>query len=572
MFPKELERRGRYLEHRRFHCYHTETAMLRYIRRLEGYDLALNRSMIPLGSCTMKLNPTSAMMPLSWPKFNALHPFIPTEQAAGYQQIFRSLSEYLASITGLPGVSLQPNSGAQGEYSGLMVIRAYHRDRGELERDIALIPSSAHGTNPASAAMAGMQVVVVACRKDGSVDLQSLKEKAQKLSKRIACLMITYPSTHGVFEQDILEICRIVHETGGAVYMDGANMNALVGLVIPAQLGVDVCHLNLHKTFSIPHGGGGPGMGPLCVAERFIPYLPSHPFLREGSSPKDGLNGNKSSFAMSANSTSSASSASSPNSASSSSSAIPAVSAAPWGSASILTISYAYIRMLGGAGLAEVSRYAILNANYLKSRLEMAYPLLYAGEQGRVAHELILDMRPFQRFGIGVDDVAKRLIDYGFHAPTMSWPVAGTLMIEPTESEDKKELDRFCDAMLAIREEIRAVEEGHVGSLDNPLKNAPHTAQQLCSSSWDHPYSRQEAAYPLEGQTAWKFWPPVARVDNGYGDRNLFCSCPSPQELQERQERLNAEDTAEDSAATDIKAEAGAAAVGSAEKRELAPL
>ena len=447
--------------------------------------------MIPLGSCTMKLNAASEMLPITWPEFGKIHPFAPVEQTAGYQQIFRELEAMLCEITGFAGVSLQPNSGAQGEFAGLMVIRQYHLDRGDTHRDVVLIPASAHGTNPASAAMAGMRVVSVATAPNGNVDVADLRAKAAGHRDRLSCLMITYPSTHGVFEDEIKEICAIVHEHGGQVYMDGANMNAQVGLTSPASIGADVCHLNLHKTFAIPHGGGGPGMGPIGVAAHLAPYLPGHPLARTGGER-----------------------------------AIPAVSAAPWGSASILLISYAYIRMLGASGVTDATRYAILNANYIKARLEQHYPVLYARANGRVAHELIFDLRMFKAAGIEEMDVAKRLMDFGFHAPTVSFPVAGTLMVEPTESEDKAEIDRFCDAMIQIRREIEAVVTGRADRADNVLKNAPHTAEAIAASDWSHPYSREEAAFPLPFVRAHKFWPSVGRIDNPYGDRNLMCSCP----------------------------------------------
>jgi glycine dehydrogenase len=474
-----------------FNTHHSETEMMRYIRSLERKDLGLDSSMIPLGSCTMKLNAATEMLPITWNPFSRMHPFAPEEQAVGYTHVFRELEAALCEITGFAKVSLQPNSGAQGEFTGLMVIRAYHHDRGDQQRDVVLIPSSAHGTNPASAVTAGMRVVVVRSRADGSVDVDDLKAKAAAHRDHLACLMITYPSTHGVFEDDIRQICEIVHEHGGQVYMDGANMNAQVGLTSPAAIGADVCHLNLHKTFAIPHGGGGPGMGPIGVTRHLAPFLPGHPIVHVG--------GEK---------------------------AIHAVSAAPWGSASILLISYGYIRMLGADGLADATRHAILNANYIKARLEGHYPVLYSRANGRVAHELIFDLRVFKAGGIEEMDVAKRLIDYGFHAPTVSFPVAGTLMVEPTESEDKAELDRFCDAMIAIRGEIEDVISGKVDALDNVLKNSPHTAAAVTASEWSHPYSREKAAFPLPFVREHKYWAPVGRIDNVYGDRNLFCSCP----------------------------------------------
>ena len=491
-----LARTTPFLTHPVFNSHHSETQMMRYIRGLERKDIGLDTSMIPLGSCTMKLNAATEMLPITWEHFSRVHPFVPRDQAEGYAQIVRELEDALCAITGFAAVSLQPNSGAQGELTGLMVIRAYHRERGESHRDVVLIPASAHGTNPASAAMAGMRVVVVATAPSGDVDIDDLKRKAAEHADRLACLMITYPSTHGVFEDGIRTICEIVHSHGGQVYMDGANMNAQVGLTSPAAIGADVCHLNLHKTFAIPHGGGGPGMGPIGVATHLVPYLPGHPLIAVG--------GEK---------------------------AIPSVSAAPWGSASILLISYAYIRMLGAAGVTDATRYAILNANYIKARLETHYPVLYTRKNGRVAHELIFDLRSFKSAGIDEMDVAKRLIDYGFHAPTVSFPVAGTLMVEPTESEDKGELDRFCDAMIQIRAEIDDVIAGRADARDNVLKNAPHTAAAVTASDWPHPYSREQAAFPLSWVRAKKFWPSVARIDNPYGDRNLFCSCPPVDEI-----------------------------------------
>jgi glycine dehydrogenase len=499
--PPSLRRTSKYLTHPVFNSHHSETKMMRYIRSLERKDVGLDTSMIPLGSCTMKLNAASEMLPVTWPQFSRMHPFVPDRQAAGYRQIFDELRHALCRVTGLAAVSLQPNSGAQGEFAGLMVIRAYHHDRGQAERDVVLIPASAHGTNPASASMAGLKVVVVACDSNGYVVLDDLRAKAEQYKKTLSSLMVTYPSTYGVFEEDIKEICRVVHENGGQVYMDGANMNAQVGLTSPASIGADVCHLNLHKTFAIPHGGGGPGMGPIAVAEHLAPYLPGHPVVKVGGTQ-----------------------------------AIPAIAAAPWGSASILLISYGYIRMLGAAGMTDATRYAILNANYLKARLQGQYDVLYANHNGRVAHEMIFDLRPFKHgAGPSVDeqDVAKRLMDYGFHAPTVSFPVAGTMMIEPTESESKDELDRFCDALIAIRKEIQEVVEGNADPTDNVLKNAPHTADEVTSDSWTHPYSRQQAAYPLPYVRANKIWPAVARIDNPYGDRNLICSCPPMEAYEE---------------------------------------
>lgn len=491
-YSEAIARRSAFLTHPVFHEHQSETGMMRYLKRLERRDIGLDTSMIPLGSCTMKLNAAAAMIPVSWKSIGGVHPFVPIEQAKGYTQIFSELESALRVITGLDAVSLQPNSGAQGEFAGLMVVRAYHRSRGEGSRSVVLIPSSAHGTNPASAAMAGMRVVVVGCDSQGNVDMEDLRSKAMKHSDSLCALMITYPSTYGVFEQNIREICKIVHEHSGQVYMDGANMNAQVGLTSPAAIGADVCHLNLHKTFAIPHGGGGPGMGPIAVAKHLAPYLPQHSFIQSKS--KDS---------------------------------IPSVTAAPWGSASILTISYAYIRMLGAEGLTDASRYAILNANYLKARLETHYDVLYSLPNGRVAHELILDLRPFRESaGIDEQDVAKRLIDYGFHAPTVSFPVPGTMMVEPTESEPLEELDRFCEALIGIRQEIQEIVDGVVGQEDNVLKNAPHTAVMVASDTWTHSYSREKAAFPKSFVRAQKFWPSVGRIDNSHGDRNLMCSCP----------------------------------------------
>jgi glycine dehydrogenase len=489
--PASLRRTSAFLTHPVFTSHRSETQMMRYVRRLERKDVGLDTSMIALGSCTMKLNAASEMRPLSWEPFARMHPFAPVEQAAGYARIRAGLERALSAITGLEAVSLQPNSGAQGELAGLMVIRAYLRDRGEGSRDVVLIPSSAHGTNPASATMAGLQVVVVACDAGGNVDLADLRAKAAAHRDALAALMITYPSTHGVFEEQVREVCAIVHEHGGQVYLDGANMNAQVGLTSPGRIGADVCHLNLHKTFAIPHGGGGPGMGPIAVAKHLAPYLPRHPVIPVGGER-----------------------------------AIPPVAAAPWGSASILLISYAYICLLGARGLTDATRYAILNANYVKARLERHYPVLYTGTGGGVAHELIFDLRAFKRHGIEEQDVAKRLMDYGFHAPTVSFPVPGTLMVEPTESESKDELDRFCEAMIAIRSEIRAVIDGEADPRDNVLKNAPHTAAAVAADAWPHPYTREQAAFPLPFVRATKFWPPVGRIDNPYGDRNLVCACP----------------------------------------------
>ncbi|MGH8353204.1 MAG: aminomethyl-transferring glycine dehydrogenase [Pseudomonas sp.] len=492
--PAALLRQTAVLQHAVFNRYHSETELMRYLRRLADKDLALDRSMIPLGSCTMKLNAASEMIPVTWAEFGNLHPFAPAEQSQGYRQLTDELEAMLCAATGYDAISLQPNAGSQGEYAGLLAIRAYHHSRGDYLRDICLIPSSAHGTNPATANMAGMRVVVVACDARGNVDVADLRAKAEEHQARLAALMITYPSTHGVFEEAIREICAIVHDNGGQVYIDGANMNAMVGLCAPGQFGGDVSHLNLHKTFCIPHGGGGPGVGPIGVKAHLVPFLPGHGQMER----KTG-----------------------------------AVSAAPFGSASILPITWMYIRMMGGAGLKRASQLAILNANYIARRLEEHYPVLYSGSNGLVAHECILDLRPLKETsGISVDDVAKRLIDFGFHAPTMSFPVAGTLMIEPTESEAKEELDRFIEAMICIREEIRAVERGELDQDDNPLKNAPHTAAELVGE-WAHGYSREQAVYPSAALIEAKYWPPVGRVDNVYGDRNLVCACPSMEAYQE---------------------------------------
>ncbi|MCH8957535.1 aminomethyl-transferring glycine dehydrogenase [candidate division KSB1 bacterium] len=497
-FPDNLRRKTPYLQHPVFNKNHSETRMMRYIKILENRDLSLTTSMIPLGSCTMKLNAASEMLPVSWPEFSNIHPFAPLEQTRGYLQIFAELEAALCEITGFSAVSLQPNSGAQGEYAGLLVIRAYHRDRGEGGRDIVLIPSSAHGTNPASAIMAGMKVAIIKCDRFGNIDVEDLQNKAVEHKEDLAALMVTYPSTHGVFESKIQEICKIIHDNGGQVYMDGANLNAQVGLTSPAIIGADVCHLNLHKTFSIPHGGGGPGMGPIAVAKHLEPYLPKHPMIKVGGEKGIG-----------------------------------AISATPWGSPSILLISYAYIKMLGGDGMTKASKVAILNANYIKSRLQKAFPVLYTDEKGRIAHEMIFDLRPFKMAGVDAEDVAKRLMDYGFHAPTISFPVPGTMMIEPTESEAKEELDRFCDAVLAICREIKEIEEGKVNPENNVLKNAPHTAAEVTADTWEHPYSREKAAYPLPYIKENKFWPPVGRIDNVYGDRNLVCACPPIEAYEE---------------------------------------
>ncbi|MGP0149869.1 aminomethyl-transferring glycine dehydrogenase [Pseudomonas oryzihabitans] len=485
--PAALQRQSAFLTHPVFASHRSETELMRYLRKLADKDLALDRTMIPLGSCTMKLNAASEMIPVTWAEFGAIHPFAPADQAEGYAQLTTELEAMLCAATGYDAVSLQPNAGSQGEYAGLLAIRAYHASRGQGERDVCLIPASAHGTNPATASMVDMRVVVVACDKRGNVDLDDLRAKAEQHSERLAALMITYPSTHGVFEEAIREICQVVHDHGGQVYIDGANMNAMVGLCAPGQFGGDVSHLNLHKTFCIPHGGGGPGVGPIGVKAHLAPFLPGHARLER----KEG-----------------------------------AVCAAPYGSASILPISWMYLKMMGSAGLTRASQVAILSANYIARRLEEHYPVLYSGTGGLVAHECILDLRPLKdSSGVTVDDVAKRLIDFGFHAPTMSFPVAGTLMIEPTESESKQELDRFCDAMIAIREEIRALEAGTLDPQDNPLKNAPHTAREL-AGEWTHPYSREQAVFPLPSLVDGKYWPPVARIDNVYGDRNLVCSCP----------------------------------------------
>ncbi|MBD3616596.1 MAG: aminomethyl-transferring glycine dehydrogenase [Gracilimonas sp.] len=490
-YPENLKRTTGYLDHPVFNLYHSEHEMLRYMKRLENKDLSLVHSMISLGSCTMKLNATAEMIPLTWPEFGQIHPFVPREQAAGYTQLFDELSDWLCEITGFEGMSLQPNSGAQGEYAGLMTIREYHKNRGEGHRNVALIPSSAHGTNPASAVMAGMEVVVVATDDHGNISSDDLEAKAEKHSDRLAALMITYPSTHGVFEHRVKDFCKIIHKHGGQVYMDGANMNAQVGLTSPGEIGADVCHLNLHKTFCIPHGGGGPGMGPIGVAKHLVPFLPSHSIIKIGG--EKGVN---------------------------------AVSAAPWGSASILTISHAYIRMMGVNGLTDATKYAILNANYLKDRLKDHYEILYTGKTGRSAHEFIVDLRPFkQSAGVESVDVAKRLMDYGFHAPTMSFPVPGTLMIEPTESESMEELDRFCEAMISIRKEIQEIEDGIADKEDNVLKHAPHTQRVIAVDEWTRSYTREKGAFPQEELKYDKFWPAVSRVDDAYGDRNLVCSC-----------------------------------------------
>jgi len=487
-FDSTFGRTSKFLTHSVFNRFHSETEMLRYLRRLEGKDLSLCHSMIPLGSCTMKLNATSEMFPVSWPEFAKIHPFAPLSQTKGYQELFGQLEQWLAEITGFAAVSLQPNAGSQGEYAGLLVIRAYHESRGEAHRNVCLIPASAHGTNPASAVMAGLKVLAVACDADGNIDVRDLKAKAAAHQNDLSCLMVTYPSTHGVFEESIREICKIIHNHGGQVYMDGANMNAQVGLTSPGFIGADVCHLNLHKTFCIPHGGGGPGMGPIGVAEHLMDFLPDHPVVNLGGENPIG-----------------------------------AVSAAPWGSASILPISWVYIAAMGEAGLTKATKVAILNANYIDRRLTNHFPTLYKGHGNLVAHECILDLRGFKH--VTAEDVAKRLMDYGFHAPTLSFPVAGTLMVEPTESESKEELDRFCDAMISIHAEIQAIESGAMDKANNPLKGAPHTADTLAVENWNRPYSREQAAYPVKSLRENKFWPAVGRVDNVFGDRNLVCSC-----------------------------------------------
>jgi glycine dehydrogenase len=485
-----LVRKSSFLTHPVFNSHHSEHEMLRYIKKLESKDLSMVHSMISLGSCTMKLNATTEMIPVTWPEMGQMHPFAPSNQTQGYAEMISNLEIWLKEITGFTGISLQPNSGAQGEYAGLLVIRAYHQHRGDHHRNIALIPSSAHGTNPASAVMAGMEVVVTKSDADGKIDVADLKAKAEQYKNNLACLMVTYPSTHGVFEEAIIEICDTIHQNGGLVYMDGANMNAQVGLTSPANIGADVCHLNLHKTFCIPHGGGGPGMGPICCNDKLKPFLPGHAVVKTGGEH-----------------------------------AITAVSAAPWGSASILAISYAYIAMMGGEGLTNATKLAIFNANYIKERLSEHYKILYTGTQGRCAHEMIVDCRDFKKFGVEVEDIAKRLMDYGFHAPTVSFPVAGTIMIEPTESEPKAEMDRFVDALIEIRNEIKEVEEGKADKENNVLKHAPHTASVITADTWTRPYSRQKAAFPLPFVKEQKFWPSVSRVDNAYGDRNLVCSC-----------------------------------------------
>ncbi|MDC0472476.1 aminomethyl-transferring glycine dehydrogenase [Pelagibacteraceae bacterium] len=498
--PNNLLRSSKFLTHPVFNKYHSETEMLRYLKRLEDCDIALNRSMIALGSCTMKLNAAAELIPITWKEFSLPHPFVPTDQMEGYKLLFNDLINDLKEITGFDAVSLQPNSGAQGEYAGLMTIRKFHKNNKQSNRNICLIPNSAHGTNPASAQMSGMKVVVVDCDEDGNVDIEDLKNKAEKYSKDLAALMVTYPSTHGVFEEKIIEICDIIHKEGGQVYMDGANLNALVGVAKPGKFGPDVCHINLHKTFCIPHGGGGPGMGPIACAKHLSEFLPTHEVIKE-SGPSHGMG---------------------------------AVSAAPWGSSSILPISWMYIKMMGAEGLKKASQISILNANYISKKLSKDYKVLYTGKNGNVAHECIIDIRPIKASsGISEEDIAKRLIDYGYHAPTMSWPVAGTIMIEPTESENLEEIDKFCNALIKIKKEINLVEEKKFDKLDNPLKNAPHTYLELASNEWNHVYSREEAAFPTEYLRYNKYWAPVARVDNVYGDRNLVCSCPSMDEYKD---------------------------------------
>ena len=498
--PKNLLRTSKFLQHKVFNSYHSETDMLRYLKRLEDCDIALNRSMIALGSCTMKLNAVAEMIPVTWREFSEPHPFAPLEQMEGYRTLFTDLKNWLRSITGFSGVSLQPNAGAQGEFAGLMVIRKFHEKNGDTNRKVCLIPSSAHGTNPASAQMVGMKVVVVNCDKHGNVDFEDLKSKVETHKDNLAALMVTYPSTHGVFEEKIVEICELIHDNGGQVYMDGANLNALVGIAKPGKFGPDVCHINLHKTFCIPHGGGGPGMGPIACKKHLEIFLPKHAVIKD-CGPATGIG---------------------------------AISAAPWGSSSILSISWMYMKMMGSEGLKKASQVAILNANYIAHKLDEAFPILYKGEHGNVAHECIIDIRKIKsETGITEEDIAKRLIDYGFHAPTMSWPVAGTMMIEPTESESLEEINRFCETLKKIKEEIDKIKSGIFDKLDNPLKNAPHTHVELVANKWDHKYEREEAAYPSEFLRTFKYWPPVARVDNVYGDKNLFCTCPSMDEYKD---------------------------------------
>lgn len=506
-FPDSLTRKSAFMGHPVFNQHHSEHEMLRYLKQLENRDLSLTHSMISLGSCTMKLNATTEMIPLTWPEFGSMHPFVPEQQAAGYHQLFEELEKWLEEITGFDAISLQPNSGAQGEYAGLMTIRAYHHANGDTQRDVTIVPSSAHGTNPASAVMAGMNVVVTKCDENGNIDLDDLRHHAEKHREQLAALMVTYPSTHGVFEEDIQEICELIHQHGGLVYMDGANMNAQVGLTSPARVGADVCHLNLHKTFCIPHGGGGPGMGPIGVVKKLKPFLPGHAIVPTGGEQS-----------------------------------MPAVSSAPWGSASILTISHSYIRLMGADGLTKATEVAITNANYLKDRLKDHYPVLYTGRGGRSAHEFIIDLRKFkQSAGIEVTDVAKRLMDYGFHAPTMSFPVPGTLMIEPTESESKEELDRFCEAMIRIRNEIQDIENGDADRENNVLKNAPHTMRVVMGDDWNRPYTRETAVFPLPYLRFNKFWPASSRVDDAYGDRNLICECLPIEAYAEGQEPASTE-------------------------------
>ena len=498
--PKNLLRTSKFLQHKVFNSYHSETDMLRYLKRLEDCDIALNRSMIALGSCTMKLNAVAEMIPVTWREFSEPHPFAPLEQMEGYRTLFTDLKNWLRSITGFSGVSLQPNAGAQGEFAGLMVIRKFHEKNGDANRDVCLIPSSAHGTNPASAQMVGMKVVVVKCDNHGNVDFEDLKSKVETHKDNLAALMVTYPSTHGVFEEKIVEICELIHNNGGQVYMDGANLNALVGIAKPGKFGPDVCHINLHKTFCIPHGGGGPGMGPIACKKHLEIFLPKHAVIKD-CGPATGIG---------------------------------AISAAPWGSSSILSISWMYMKMMGSEGLKKASQVAILNANYIAHKLNDSFPILYKGKQGNVAHECIIDIRQIKsEIGITEEDIAKRLIDYGFHAPTMSWPVAGTMMIEPTESESLEEINRFCETLKKIKEEIDKIKSGAFDKIDNPLKNAPHTHVELASNKWDHKYEREEAAYPSEFLRTLKYWPPVARVDNVYGDKNLFCTCPSMDEYED---------------------------------------